>query len=203
MGMGFHSNIILALDGTVAERWFYFPCIGLLGMLGLLLDEIPLSRFSVVASMGVLFILGARSYERSADWPDNYTLCLHDLQILPNSYDLHNNLGVELFRRGQIDSAKKEFERSTELAPQWDINWSNLGAAYGRLGNFKRAEESYLLAMTHGGYFLAYENYASILVAEGRKDEARRFIAEKALPLFPGSEPLKSLYISLVQGVSP
>lgn len=197
MGMGFHSHIFVPLDGTVADRWFYFSSIGLLAMIGLFLDRAALPRaprMTVAVGLILAAALGARSYLRSLDWYDNYTLCLHDLQISPDSYDMHNNLGVEFFRRGQVNEAKNEFERSVKLAPNWDINWNNLGAAYGRLGNIKMAESSYLKSMEHGTYYMAYENYATILVAQGRIAEAKKFISETALPLFPASKSLHIIY---------
>jgi tetratricopeptide (TPR) repeat protein len=200
MGMGFHSHIFISLDGTTADRWFYYSSIGLCAMIGLFIDRGLLQRFPraiIGGALAIVVALGVRSSVRSLDWYDNYTICLHDLQIFADSYDWHNNLGVELFRRGRIDEAKVEFERSVTLAPAWDINWNNLGAAYSRQGNVHKAEESYLKSMEHGTYYMAYENYAAVLVAEGRVDEARHFIAEKALPMFPASRTLKSLLDSI------
>ncbi|MGZ3723684.1 MAG: tetratricopeptide repeat protein, partial [Bdellovibrionales bacterium] len=196
MGMGFHSHIIVSLDGTVADRWFYFSSIGLFAMIGLAMDRYlwPRKAFATgVACFLIIVALGVRSSVRSQDWYDNYTICLHDLQIFPDSYDMHNNLGVEYFRRGKVPEAKAEFERSVELAPDWDINWNNLGAAFNRLGDVKKAEESYLKSMDHGTYYMAYENYAGILVAQGRYAEAKVFINERALPMFPASRDLLTL----------
>jgi hypothetical protein len=198
-GMGFHSHIIVPLDGTFADRWFYFPCLGLLAMIGLVVEEhldfaIKISRPVAACGLALVAILSTRSLARSQNWQNNFVLCAHDVQLLPESYDLHNNLGVELFRRGRISEARDEFQRSTELLPIWDINWSNLGAAYSRLGDLKKAEEYYLRSMSNGNYFMAYENYAGMLVAEGRVGEARQFIEQKALPRFPASATLNKLY---------
>jgi Flp pilus assembly protein TadD len=106
---------------------------------------------------------------------------------------MHNNLGVEYYRRGNVEEARKEFRKSTELAPMWDINWNNLGATYNYAGDLKTAEECYLRAMQHGTYFMAYENYAAVLVRQGRIVEAKKFISERALPMFPASQELLSL----------
>jgi len=200
MGMGFHSHIAVSLDGTVADRWFYFSSIGLVAMLGVLLDRLALTKYPRTATavcLAVIVALGARSTLRSFDWHDNYTLCLHDLQIFPDSYDMHNNLGVELFRKGNVADAKKEFERSVELAPGWDINWNNLGAAYNALGDPKEAEKAYLTSMQHGTYYMAYENYASVLIVQHRIPEAKEFISKKALPLFPASRSLRLMWSAI------
>lgn len=194
LGFGFHSHIIAPLDGTVADRWFYFTSLGGLGMLGVVVRhwKVPARHGCILTAMIVL-TLSVRSRSRSLDWEDNFTICSHDLKVSPNSYDLHNNLGVELFRRGQIKEAQAEFIRSTELAPYWDINWNNLGAAYSRLGDLTRAEEYYLRSINNGRYFIAYENYASLLITQGRLNEAKQFLDEKALPTFPGSQRLLEL----------
>jgi len=197
MGMGFHSHILISLDGTVADRWFYFSSVGLIAILGLFIERSAWLDFpKMVTAIFIFWIVGlsARSYIRSLDWYDNFTLCYHDLQIFPDSYDMHNNLGVEYFRRGQVEDAEKEFRRSVDLAPGWDINWNNLGATYNRLGDTQKAEASYLKSMEHGTYYMAYENYATILVQEGRVEEAKTFIREKALPMFPASKTLQTLW---------
>lgn len=196
MGMGFHSHIFVALDGTVADRWFYYASVGLVAMVGLVLEQVITRawiRPTAYALIVIIAALGVRSSIRALDWFDNYTLCLHDLQIFPDSYDMHNNLGVEYYRRGNVEEARKEFRKSTELAPMWDINWNNLGATYNYFGDLKTAEEYYLRAMQHGTYFMAYENYAAILVRQGRFAEAKKFISERALPMFPASQELMSL----------
>ncbi len=200
MGLGLHSHIVVPLDGTFADRWFYFPCVGLLGLLALAYEEwlLPRHRSLAAGVAGVLVVAFAlRSFVRAQDWKDQLTLCTHDLQISPDAYDLHNCVGVELFRRGQVREAKAEFERSTELKPQWDVNWNNLGAAYNHLGDIERAKQNYLQAIQNGPYFMAYHNYASLLAAEGHTREARTFIEEKALPRFPASAALIQLYQSL------
>ena len=196
MGMGFHSHIVVPLDGTVADRWFYFSSLGLVAMIGILIDKYAVHRMRAVALGIALFWslgLGVRSHLRSLDWYDNYTLCEHDLKIFPDSYDMHNNLGVEYFRRGRIDEARVQFEKSVQLAPGWDVNWNNLGSVYYRYGYLQKAEEYYLKSMSNGPYYMAYENYASVLIAQGRFSEAKAFIKNTALPLFPASGPLREL----------
>lgn len=194
MGMGFHSHIVVPLDGTVADRWFYFSSIGIFAMIGLLMDRYLWPRFAAAATIlsGIIILsLAVRSAVRSYDWYDNFAICSHDLRIFDASYDMHNNLGVEYYRQGNMPEAKKEFERSVQLAPGWDINWNNLGAVYSREGNLQKAEESYLRSMENGTYYMAYENYAGVLISQKRYGEAKAFVEQRALPMFPASPTLK------------
>jgi len=116
IGMGFHSQLV-PLDGTVADRWFYFPMIGFLGMLTVMisnLSQATLQKYQrvFVGSVAVLIlVLSGRAFARTLDWVDNFTLYSHDLALQPDSFYLTNNVGVELYRRGQFEEAKPYFEK--------------------------------------------------------------------------------------------
>ena len=137
--------------------------------------------------------LAVRSHVRSADWRDAATLYAHDLRDLPDSFVLLNDFGVELVRADKIADSEPHFRRSTEAAPYWSINWSNLGWVQEQLGDRAGAKRSLERSMANGPYSLAYENYARILADSGALDEARRFLLEEALPRFPGDPTLKEL----------
>lgn len=207
VGFGLHSQL-LPLDGTVADRWFYFTELGLLGMIGIVARDLGRrlearsSRLPVLAYAGPLALLVAvlavRAHVRSADWRDGATLYAHDLRELPDSFVLLNDYGVELVRADEIADAEPYFRRSTEAAPYWNINWSNLGWVQEQLGDRAGAKRLLERSMANGPYSLAYENYARILADSGALDEARRFLTEEALPRFPADPTLREI----AQGVA-
>lgn len=180
---------------TVAERWLYFPMIGLLGMMGSVAQSSKLkvqsSKITLI-SVCILSILFIRSFSRTLDWRNG--LALYGSSISPtSSFDLQNNMGVELFRIGEYVQAKPYFEASVRLAPYWWVNWNNLGAVYEREKNIPKAKECYERAIQNGPYVLAYENLGKILVLHGTdKKKADEFV-EKALQMFPNSETLQLL----------
>lgn len=186
-GMFLHLQIF-PLDMTVAERWFYFPFAGLLGILGTVLMQIPVSKkvTKVLTALAVVLILllSARTIVRNSNWQNGLTLYGHDIKISQNAFDLENNYGVELFRAGDLTDAAIHFQRSTELAPNWWTNWSNLGAIEERRNNLTQAKKDYQKAIANGGYYLAYENLANIYFKENPR-EARDFCKKSlnALPL--------------------
>lgn len=199
-----HSQIFIPLDGTVADRWFYLTSIGLIGGIALIADrELRERRLlgGMVLGMALSFLalVAWRAQTRSLDWQDGLTLYAHDLALLPDSFDLQNNYGVELFRRGKISEAKAHFERSTELAPHWTVNWNNLGAAHQRLGDLESAEQAYRRSIENGAYPLAYENFAAILINRGKTQEAKSFLTNSALVKFPGSRNLNEYWNILTQ----
>ena len=204
-GFGLHSHLIAPLDGTVAERWFYFPCMGLVGILltfiaqnfSALQKRLPQSMLMQRGVLGLVTILiliySVQSYTRSHVWKDGYTLYSTDVVTNPDSAHLQNNLGVELFRRGQYADAKMRFEKSIQLNPYWKISWNNLGAVYQRTGDLKRAEEAYITSTKYGSYLLTHQNLLAIFVRQGRLNEARDYVEKVALPQFPNDPVLRDM----------
>lgn len=189
-------NIFFPLDMTFAERWLYFSMIGILGLIGVLLinfKKVILRHFNIFLFLAglVVVLLSLRTILRNRDWRDGYTLYSHDIQISENSFDLENNLGVELFRRGDIEDAKRHFEKSVNLQPEWTISLNNLGAVYSRMGDLQKAKFYYEKATEKGDYYLAYENLAFLLVGAEDHNEAFRFF-QKAIAKFPNSTNINS-----------
>lgn len=204
-GLGLHLQIV-PLDMTVAERWFYLPVAGLLGVIAVIMMELVTSgwinekRFEYLKFVGlaILFFLSFRTFNRTLDWANGLTLFTHDASINPEAFDLENNLGVELFRKGEIDEAKIHFEKSTKLAPYWWTNWNNFGAVYDHYGDFTKAEEYYKKALNNGDYYLAYENYTLILIKQEKFNDAKAFLETEALLKFPYNERLNAAYLYIL-----
>ncbi|MES3037317.1 MAG: glycosyltransferase family 39 protein [Bdellovibrionota bacterium] len=200
-GFGFHSHIIVPLDGTTADRWFYFSMLGLLGLLlqtaHTIIKDRPWPKG--LSYLIIVFIIGlsARSVARTLNWKDGYTLYAHDVEVFPESYDIQNNYGVELFRHGKYSEALERFKKSTQLAPHWTINWNNLGAAYQRLGNIPAAEDAYKHSIDNGRYYLATENYVGILIQQRKYQQAEEYLREKGLVVFPENRKLQDWFMEL------
>jgi tetratricopeptide (TPR) repeat protein len=180
---------IFPLDMTYAERWFYFPMIGFLGILVSLLNWVAekrkwLGKIILPAFLIIILLLSFRTIIREGDWRNGLTLFSHDVVYSQNSFDLENNLGVELFRAGKISEAKTHFEKSISLQPGWWFPYNNLGAAYEREGDLKKARELYEKSIEKGNYFLAHENLAFIVLREEKPEEAIRII-NQSLAVLP------------------
>ncbi len=188
-------NIIIPLDMSIAERWLYFPSIGLFAFLSIGIIKITekLSKnWQIISYILLAFfisILSFRTISRNKNWKDGLTLYSHDIQYSKNSFDLENNYGVELFRIGQLDEAEEHFKNSIKLQDKWTYPHNNLGAVYERKGDFGKAKEKYQDAIDRADYYLAYQNLAGILLKMNRYDEAKEFL-ESALKKFPRSSEL-------------
>ncbi len=102
-------------------------------------------------------------------------------------------MGVELFRVGHYNEAKKYFEISTKLAPYWWVNWNNLGAIYEREKNYKKAAEYYQKSINNGQYYLAYENLAKLFVLHSNDQKRTEELLQEALKLYPENNNLRQI----------
>lgn len=204
IGLGLHLQIF-PLDMTVADRWFTFPMLGLLGLLGTLLRpylEPWLRRTTwrlVLTCLGltVLVGLGLRSWFRVHTWRDSLTLYSHDIVANPDAFDLTNNYGVALYRAGRTQEALAAFQHSVEIAPYWWTNWNNYGALLEQQAATEEARQAYQKAIDNGEYYLAYENQARLLL---RNDPAAAItFVETALPKLPYNQTLWLVYITALE----
>ena len=191
LALGLHLHLI-PLDFTVSDRWFYLPIVGLSAFLVSLLpaqEKFELKNKHIVLFLYLIFLL-VSALIRIEKWQSGLSLYQNDIAISPNSFDLTNNLGVELFRHGQIKQAQEYFLLSTKLAPYWWTNFNNLGVTLEAAGDATGAAEAYKIAIENGRYYLAYENYARFLIVTNQLQEAQEFLNE-ATKQFPHNQTLQ------------
>ncbi len=182
---------IFPLDMSLAERWLYFPLIGVAAaVVWQVVDRAK--TVSVLILSAVVVLLGTRTWLRSYNWRSGLILYGHDIKLNSGAYDLNNNYGTELYRAGRRREAKKYFLKSVELAPDWWVNRSNLGVALASEGQEKQAERQYRQALTNGSYYLAYENLAGLLFNQKRYKEVIE-IGEAGLKSLPANFKLSYL----------
>jgi len=204
IGLALHIQIF-PLDMTVADRWFYFPQVGLLGVIFTIvyyfykrrIEELNFKMILFATILAISTILSIRTFSRTLDWSSGFTLYKNDIEINPEAFDLTNNLGVEYFRKDEIDEAQEYFYKSTEIAPYWWTNWNNLGVVYENKGDLEKAEKYYRKSIGNGDYFLAYENLAGILYKQEKYGELKEFLEKDALLKFPYNRNLNLIYIEI------
>ncbi|MFH1048284.1 MAG: tetratricopeptide repeat protein, partial [Patescibacteria group bacterium] len=114
------------------------------------------------------------------------------------SFNLENNVGVELFRAGKIDEAADYFRKSIALQPEWSASQNNLGAVLERNGDLDGALAQYKKAIGISDYYLAYENIGGMLIKMKKYDEAGTFL-ENALRKFPANNTLRGQFYWIIQ----
>lgn len=145
--MGFAILIqIFPLNMTVADRWFYFPLAGLIGLVGISLQAINFlkainPKITLTIALLILISLSFRTMLRNIDWYSNSTLVSHDI-ILESNFDSENNFGTVLLAKKDYKEALVHYKKSVALYP-YETNLLNLGLTYSSLGKNNEAEKYY------------------------------------------------------------
>lgn len=183
---------IFPLDVTVSGRWFYIASLGLLGTLGVLLNKT--TEKLLIIPIVCFFLI---TFNRTYDFRNGFALYSNDIRYDKNNFNLENNLGVEYYRLGKYDKAGMHFQRSVDLNPRWWTSYNNLGVYQEGLGNYDRALGLYKKAIDNGQYYLAYENYARLLIRQEKYEEAKEFIVN-TLKYFPENITLQEFQKMLI-----
>ncbi|MGH7204516.1 MAG: tetratricopeptide repeat protein, partial [Candidatus Levyibacteriota bacterium] len=185
---------ILPLDYTVADRFFYFPMIGLLLFLGLFFQSIKVSKATeiIFLSLGILllFFLSIRTMVRNANWQNQETLITHDEKLSHNDYQQELLYGVALGNQNKLDMALIHVKKAITIYPRAWIAWDTFGALYIKKGDILNAKKALNTSISIDSlYFSPYENMAMILWEHDSADKTRAFTT-RATALFPYSAKL-------------
>ena len=192
IGLLLHLQII-PLDATVADRWLYFPIVGLLGMIAIFIQIIKirsklLKKLLFACCLLLILFLSFRTFQRNFEWKDDLTLLSHDIKITPKNFILDNLYANALINDGQITKAKPYVESSVKEHPFY-ANLNNMAIIYSSEGNYKEAKKYLWRAVQGSRFYVVYENYANFLLVYDNLNEAERFTKE-ALRIFPKNSKL-------------
>ena len=179
---------IVPLNASAAEHWLYLPAIGFWALVVhacVKFFQRPAHKIALVM-LGCFFLAFycTRTILRNFQWHDPLKLYAHDLKYSPHSFLLHNNLGVELFRRGKLDRAGKEFQAAVKINPRYATSQNNLGAVLENQGKLDEAITHYQAAIELNNYILAFGNLGRSYLKVNQPEKAR-LILEKGEELYP------------------
>lgn len=186
---------IVPLDMTVAERWMYFPMVGLIGVISITISvlikkNIAVKNFIVVIIILLIVAFSLRTIIRNTNWYDYTTLNFHDINVV-DDYSKEANLGQLLINNGEFNRALNYNLRSVDMNPFYG-NIGLVGSNYIFLGDTKKAKEyfSKLSSIPHDNYNIQalYETSAWFLIINHR-EKAKDFILW-ALKDYPNSSNL-------------
>lgn len=196
LGMGAHMQII-PLELTVGLRWFYFPIVGLLGMIATIYfaffyKNIKAHKCTLIICIAILTLLAARTYIRIGDWRDSKTLFTKELQTSKGNYLLENNLGTLYIQEGEYEKAWPLVEDSVRQY-QYFGNLNNMAVLYVHKKNMAKAEEYFKKAIRGQTAFMAYQNYAYFLLYFKKDYKETIKIAGRGIKIYPESGTLYSI----------
>lgn len=131
---------------AMADRYMYVPAVGLFLAVAFQIDALalPAKRACASAAIAFLAVWATFTWRQIPVWHDGLTLFTQALAADPNNFVAHDNLGVELDRRGRFDEALFHYRETLRIRPD-DRN----GAANFALASFARADR--LLAASQPG----------------------------------------------------
>ncbi len=126
---------ILRLPVGAAERFLYFPTVGIALALAALAQEVqaraplPLRRAGLLAAGLVLALLAAVTLQRNPDWHDDTTLLEATVHGFPGSFNAHHMLGQRYVKAGRLPDAEAQLRTAEALLPGVPQNGLWLGRA--------------------------------------------------------------------------
>src|SRR5208282_327172 len=161
-----------------ADRYTYLPQIGLYLIIAWALADLVAGRRygrlllgSLASAVIVALILCART--QVSYWKNSRALWEHALAVSGDTDVAHNNLGLVLFRKGQLDEAIAEYLQSLKINPDYALAHNNLGNALVQKGKVDEAIAQYQQALKiNPDNALARVNLGNALFQKGKVDEA-------------------------------
>lgn len=192
LGLAFHLQIF-PLDFTVADHFFNFPLIGLLGFLGLFFQSFTFNKAMVricgILATLILIVFSLRTIVRNTNWESQTAILSHDERVSPNDYLLELVESTDLLQNNRQRVAFPHIQKAISLFPQSSRAWTALGVYYYDQKDIPRAKEAFFHALAIDNFFGAYENLGLLLKEHDTPIHARDFL-RKATRLYPNSEKL-------------
>jgi tetratricopeptide (TPR) repeat protein len=157
------SNIVFPIGTNMNERFLYMPSVGFALVVAVLVYRVSggwgqLKPAVLYGGMGVLLLLGVKTFTRNFAWKDNFTLFTTDIKTVPNSAKLRNAAGGELVTQAiKPENAARKNEMLTEavghlqeavkIHPGYKNPYLLLGNAYNYLQQYEASIQAYEQAL--------------------------------------------------------
>jgi tetratricopeptide (TPR) repeat protein len=180
-------GLVQAGDQAVADRFTYFPHLGLFLMVVWGLADVPLPRalapgaLRAGVTVAACFALAACTWRQVGYWRDSVTVLQHALRVSEDNPMAHDALGNALARQGRLEAACGHFAEAVRLDPGSPKARVNFGQALLLLGRREEAVVQYreALRLFPGGAPVHFQQGVA-LYQLGRTQEAIDQFAEAA-----------------------
>ncbi len=199
------SNIFFITTGTMAERWWYFPSVGLTILVAIgietliskfetrkvpretsgLLCGIRIPKFKNYiyrAGIIVLVFYSLIIFRQNKVWLNDKNLFIYASEKSPNSAWAKTNVAEGFFLSGNVERAKKEITTALNIADQYPSALYVLGQIYWQEGRFGEAEEIFKKAIKFDIYDRnkrsLYRSLALVNLDTGNNERALVYMQE-------------------------
>ena len=166
---------LIPINAFVAEHFIYLSSISFFILTAYLLQGFLRKEIFVIVSAGILLFYGMLTCSRNVDWKDPFIFYEKIIRLSPESFQAHNNLGLEYEYRNMFKQAEFEYKRALELRPDLIEARSNLANLYFKAGKFEEAKKEYFKVKESAPLLKLGEvenNIGCIYEVEGLWDEA-------------------------------
>jgi tetratricopeptide (TPR) repeat protein len=164
---------IIQIGGQAyADRWSYLAHLGLiLGVAVWWIDKATqyLPKGVILFFPALSLILPAAiTVSALPYWKDSESIFRHTIEVSPDNFMAHMNLGVELDRRGALMEAMQHYEAAVMMRPYYPLALMNLAQAKVRSGQYGEAEQLFVRASLNPRYSIsALSSLAALLEQQG------------------------------------
>ena len=196
-------GLIQVGDQAYADRYTYFPSLGLLLAVVWLVADFRIARepgwaIAAVSVVGVFFVV--LTLRQASFWCDDLALWRHTLDVTGPNMIAYNNLGVTIEKqtKGDVDKALPYYLKAVKNHPGYGTAHFNLARALRAKGRTKDAADHFQQAIRADPRLVdAYNDLAAIRIKEGAQEEAERLL-RAALKIDPYSLLARSNLASLL-----
>jgi hypothetical protein len=183
---------ISPLDMTASESWFYFPMVGMLGMIGVFITSIAPHKdldpkILLAVAIVIILALGIRTAVRGTDWSNQYTLAYNDIKVSSDDFNAYDVIAVDLYNHDNFLNAKYYIDRSIAIYPT-DSSYGELGLIDINLHDYSGAELALSKGLEYGAnpqlHQQIYDNAARVMIWYGKPSSNLAFV-QKGLSLYP------------------
>jgi protein O-mannosyl-transferase len=148
-------GIVQVGSQAMADRYTYLPQIGLCiamtwGAVAVWRTYLSAGKNAAYyrwtfAIASVLLVVGltACAWRQTSFWFNSETIWTRTLACTDRNVFAHNNLGIALAKRNDVDAAIAHFKKATSLSPTFSLPYQNLGAALDASGQSDAAAIAY------------------------------------------------------------
>ena len=198
-GLGFYLVTLLPVLGIfeiyfmrysfVADHWQYMSLMGLMALSAEVMGRALQARGAaawILAALVVALFSGL-SLRQTAIYQDEETIWRDTLAKNPDSWMVHNSIGLVLKKKGIFDEAMVHYQKAASLYPQGQ-SYYNMAMILEKQGQLQEAYELYVKAAALNPYFSIIFTNMGIVQAKLGMQEAARASLERALELAPTAE---------------
>jgi tetratricopeptide (TPR) repeat protein len=174
------SQLVTVGAQAMADRWSYFPLIGVLIVVIWGAGELARGRRRLllamsVAGVGALVFWMAMTRQQLGYWQDSEALFRHATTVTRDNYRGYNNLGSALGKKGQFEEALLDYQESVRIKPDYPQGRVNYGLTLGQSGRSREAIVQLREGLRLNPNFLDGHYLLGLaLVQDGQIDEAIR-----------------------------